>query len=291
MAGKKGDSAAPTVDPIVAANLRVLNHVVGISSVDMVRKDHQGEIAAGDVVRLFLEHQVITSMDTLMSLDIEVFKTNPFLNKDGETMVLSAGHAVNLINIKYWAEHLQTQKEAILEISEWLALTRQDYQKFTVLVLPRLKKMQYNVKPSQRSAVSDFSRSIKCDKTQYPKLLKEEEFDQWNRSFRTTIRTQEMEVLINGNFKPITQDEKELWPMQQKFGYSVFEWALQTDTGKDLVCQYEDSFDAQALYHDLVTFHRESTAASLNAGDLLEYLTNTKYDSNWSLGAKQFVLH
>jgi hypothetical protein len=293
MAGKKGDTnpVAAALNPVAAAHLAVLKHIVGISSVDMVNKDQQGEIAAGDVVKLFLEQQDVTSMATLMSMEPEDFKTQFFLNKDGDTVNLSVGHAINLINLKYWGEHLHTQKDAVLEVSEWLALTRQDYQKFTVLTLPRLKRMQYNVKPSQRSAGSDFSRSIKRDKTQYTKLLKEEDFDQWNRSFRTTIRTQELDPLIKADFKPTTPDEIELWPMQQKFGYSVFEWALQTDTGKDLVRQYEDSFDAQALYRDLVTFHRESTAASLNAGDLLEYLTNTKYDSNWSLGAKQFVLH
>ena len=114
--------------------------------------------------------------------------------------------------------------------------------------------MQYNVKPSQRSAGSDFSRSIKRDKTQYPKLLKEEEFDQWNCSFRSTIRTPELEPLIDEKLKPTTPDEHELWPMQQKFGYSVFDWALQTDTGKDLVRTYEESGDAQSLYRNLVSF-------------------------------------
>jgi hypothetical protein len=112
MAGKKGDTnpVAAALNPVAAAHLAVLKHIVGISSVDMVNKDQQGEIAAGDVVKLFLEQQDVTSMATLMSMEPEDFKTQFFLNKDGDTVNLSVGHAINLINLKYWGEHLHTQQ-------------------------------------------------------------------------------------------------------------------------------------------------------------------------------------
>ena len=104
VAGKKGASAV-AANPIAMANLKVLQHIVAISSVDMVNKDQQGEIAAGDVVKLFLEQQDVTSMTTLISMEPEDFKSNIFLSKSGEKMTLSVGHATNLINIKYWGEH------------------------------------------------------------------------------------------------------------------------------------------------------------------------------------------
>ena len=160
---------------------------------------------------------------------------------------------------------------------------------------PAARSSAQSSKPSgsfARPPADDFKRSVKRDKAHYKVLKTNKEWDNWNRSTVATARSHGCENVLDPNYKPQTQEEKDLFDEQQKFMYSVFEENLQTNKGKHYVRQYIDTYDAQKIYRDLAEYATESTAASLSRSDLLEYITTyTLHDSGWKGSSEVFILN
>ena len=72
--------------------------------------------------------------------------------------------------------------------------------------------------------------------------------------------------------------------------HSVFASALQTDIGKKYVREHESDYDAQEAYKKLVDFYTNSTKASMNAADILSYITAAKIET-WKGTSQSFILH
>lgn len=73
----------------------------------------------------------------------------------------------------------------------------------------------------------------------------------------------------------------------------MFERTLKIDDGKDLVRKHHSTHDAQRVYTDLKAFSLKSTTASLNAPDLLTYITSARLgdNSSWLGSALGFITH
>jgi hypothetical protein len=78
---------------------------------------------------------------------------------------------------------------------------------------------------------------------------------------------------------------------KQKYLYAVFEKKLQMDKGKALVCEYEATSDAQAVYAALLDHYTKSVKASLDQSQHMVYITTIKIgDGSWHGSAVSFVL-
>ncbi len=90
----------------------------------------------------------------------------------------------------------------------------------------------------------------------------------------------------------VTQDDKDLFREKQKYMFAVFDCILLTDTGKALVLEHENDFDAQKIYAEIVKFYLKSTKASLDSSNLLSYITSAHLGSCiWKGSTYCFVLH
>jgi hypothetical protein len=121
------------------------------------------------------------------------------------------------------------------------------------------------VKPSSSNSFSPadiFRRGIKRDPTLFS-VLKDEKFnDSWHRSFVNQARAQDVSEVLDSSYKPKTPTEVDLFTEKQKYVYAILESKVLTDRGKAIVREYEDTFDAQAVYQKLVEHHLRSTKAS-----------------------------
>jgi succinylglutamate desuccinylase len=83
-----------------------------------------------------------------------------------------------------------------------------------------------------------------------------------------------------------------LFEEKQKFMYAVFEKTLLIDKGKALVCQNQQSFNAQQIYKELSAYAMQSTKATMAASSLLSYITSTNLgDGKWQGSTHAFILH
>ena len=74
------------------------------------------------------------------------------------------------------------------------------------------------------SALNDFKRGIKRDKSHYKELKDDKQWDRWQRATIDTARSHGCEEVFDPGYDPafIYQEEEEIFDEKQKFMYSVF---------------------------------------------------------------------
>ena len=111
-------------------------------------------------------------------------------------------------------------------------------------------------------------------------MKEDKQWDDWNRSTLATAYSHACENIFT-DYVPRTDEAKELFFEQQKFIYSVFESCLKTSMGRYCVHKLQHTFDTQAIYKEMVTYANDSTQATLDTDELLNYIaTNKLHTSN-----------
>ena len=97
--------------------------------------------------------------------------------------------------------------------------------------------------------------------------------DVWHRTFTSTAISHECGEILDPKYQPKKDpDSQKLWKAKQNFMFSILDYVLQTDKGKDLVRKHEDKKDAQAIYKDLHDYRKTSTAASISSSESFDYI-------------------
>ena len=138
-----------------------------------------------------------------------------------------------------------------------------------------------------------FRRGIKRDPTAFTTLKTEQGWDQWNRNTRAVTRAQGCGEVLDETYTPVSTDEIEVFAEKQIYMFSVFIKTVLTDVGKKSVRAHEAASDAQAIYLELVDYHTTSVKSTLDATQLLHYITNAKLGtgSTWKGSTQSFLLH
>ena len=89
-------------------------------------------------------------------------------------------------------------------------------------------------------------------------------------------RAQDVSEVLDASYKPKTQSEIDLFTEKQKYVYAVLESKVLTDRGKAIVREYEETFNAQAVYQKLVEHHLRSTKALIESSTILSYITSVR---------------
>ena len=74
--------------------------------------------------------------------------------------------------------------------------------------------------------------------------------------------------------------------------YAVFTKTLLTDKGRSLVSEHDRDGDAQTIYRELFLHAKRSTKASVDASDLLAYITTSRLGTGlWKGSTESFIIH
>jgi hypothetical protein len=198
------------------------------------------------------------------------------------TDVREPGYAATeiLTRMKWFARyvlHMEGIKE--LSVDDWKHhATPQNFKDFNVNVYEALDKdailgkpslitsSTSNIRnPSKSSLAQEFQKGVKRDKLQYEKFTKNNEFPRWNRSVRATAKSHGCENVLDPTYVPTPPEEAELFELQNAFMYSVWDYILLTDKGKEIVIDHEMDQDGQKVYSDLVDHYTKSIDAELNS--------------------------
>ena len=158
----------------------------------------------------------------------------------------------------------------------------------TVQPPPNLRPSN-NPKPAYSPAES-FIKSIKRDVSLFTTFKYGKFWDNWRRNTLATARAQDVDETFDHQHVPQTDDDKDLFVEKQKFMCSVFTKVKLTNRGKRHAREDEIDFDAQKACQKLAAFCTESTAARVNASDLLTYITSAQIDS-WKGTSESFIIH
>ena len=131
-----------------------------------------------------------------------------------------------------------------IDDTDWINLTQAEFDLFRIDPTNLLRVTaattatsapRTNSSSIKYTAVDLFRRGIKRDPSLFPQLKDEKYNDNWHRTFETQARAQDVHNVVNPNYKPMTQEEMDLFVEQQKYVYAVLESKVLTDFGKSLV--------------------------------------------------------
>ncbi|EEC51029.1 predicted protein [Phaeodactylum tricornutum CCAP 1055/1] len=252
----------------------------------------------GHPICLSFAQQGYESADDLLCIfenELETLEFIPLAPADGpETTAPIIRHFLR------WQASLERQKGTPLKNSELAALNNKD---FVLYRRSALGQVSSTVAPivtnpnaaiptaKTRSAVEDFKRGIKRDKTHYPVLKDDRYWDNFYRSFVVTAVSHNVEKVLDPSYLPTDPLEKSLFEEQNKFVYSALEHTLQTDMGINIVREHSFDFNAQEVFRKVVKHYTESASAKISSSTTLGYLTTAKYSSSWTGTAEGFILH
>ena len=154
-------------------------------------------------IRQFVDQNEIDSLYTLAVLPYEEILNTQFqfypldyADTDGvpSFKAMRKGNAYLLLNLRKWILSLVQQARSIdEELSDhaWMSLTKAEFQRYFLDDTPYgpsvkeeiLQSRSSNYNNKTKSSAEEFNKGIKRDKTQYTMLSKDEDHDNWHRSF------------------------------------------------------------------------------------------------------------
>ena len=212
--------------------------------------------------------------------------------------VLPRSYKFMLWIIKQYYIYQQSQGSPIGD--DWTSLTSDEYNEFRTsmaLIAPLVAIGTPNVSSSSitstssrtQDPIADFKKGIKWDATLFTLFKDEMQWDAWQQNTLAQARAQGVEDVLDVNYSPSSPEEQALFLEKQKYMYAVFVQTLLTDQGKALVRQYEASSDAQGVFKALLEHATQSTKASLEQSELLQYITSAKIGEGFEGSAHKFI--
>ena len=133
-------------------------------------------------------------------------------------------------------------------------------------------------------------RKIPRKPEDYPELTSDKGWESWYRLVKARARQHHTQDVLDPNYVPTTQDEKELWQEQQVFMYVALAVKALTDAGKTAVRKHEKTFDAQQVMVDLVAHYSKSMTATLTKNDVFSEIVNMTI-IGWPGTQEQYLLN
>ena len=217
-----------------------------------------------------------------------------------KTVPIRRGDVGMLKCFKAYVNHRNISGTPIYD-TDWINLTQAEFDLFRIDPTNLLRVTaattatsapRTNSSSIKYTAVDLFRRGIKRDPSLFPQLKDEKYNDNWHRTFETQARAQDVHNVVNPNYKPMTQEEMDLFVEQQKYVYAVLESKVLTDFGKSLVRDHELDFDAQSVYKKLRAHHLKSTKAMIESSSLLSYITSVRLgNGEWKGSTESFIIN
>ena len=73
--------------------------------------------------------------------------------------------------------------------------------------------------------------------------------------------------------------------------YTVFDYTIQIDKGREFITRYQSDRDAQKIYAAMLQYRTTSTAAEINKTKIFDHLSSQQFDEQWSQGAVKFITY
>jgi hypothetical protein len=100
-----------------------------------------------------------------------------------------------------------------------------------------------------------------------------------------------IEQILDGEYKPSTPAETELFQQQQNFAYSVFTRCLKTSKSLKFLREYEATHNAQALYKDLVQAYEGGVSAELREEAIRADIQKLHLNASWNRPLEAFLVN
>jgi hypothetical protein len=226
-----------------------------------------------------------TDLFTLRRVDVEALTYIDTTVQPPIRKHIPMGNQTRLLAPQGFREFTKDKFKKEMNTSDWIFTTEDDINRY----LLSSDYMYFNnsngtstvpgtapgvTKPN--SLIEAFKKSMKREPSQFKNFNDKRYWATWHLQFVATAQAQDLDDIINPNYVPTTQDDKDLFTLKQKYLFSIFTTILQTDEGKALVRNQQQlrTFDAQSIFAELHKYHTDSTQSELTATEIMQFITS-----------------
>jgi hypothetical protein len=243
-----------------------------------------------------LEQNGYEDIRDLLPLAIDDIESLKYTEKDANNKTITKDllkpHAKLLECFLRYTKHRMVQGNPI---TDWTTVTQEEFDDFrssTAWLIAGPPTGGATTAPRTRDPVQDFKKGIKRDPSNFTSLKDEKQWDNWKRTMLAQATAQDVAEVLDPTYAPTSIDDTRLFAEKQKYMYAVLEKNVQTDTGKRLVREHLNDYDAQEVFKKLTEHANKSTKASIEAAAKLSYVTSVKVgDGKWNGTASGFINH
>jgi len=256
-----------------------------------------GIIDITDITDIMNANGIIDPMTLVGMDDASISKLNLPKNQKQPAKRLNIGQQISL---KYFKEYVIYQGYHQKPITDINHIDRVHFQDNRTRYL-ELQVFNTNVTSNQgtttisntnTSPLTEFRRGIKRSIKDYPELKDEGKWKDWYRDMKNVAHTHGVQRVLNSSYTPIGADDIALFQEENYFIYAVLDRNVKISQGKAYVREHENDMDGQTVMTKLMNYLTKSTKASLQASELLTYITTAKLgDGTWKGKAQEFILH
>ena len=202
-----------------------------------------------DPLAISLKKQKVNDILSLLAFSDAQIDGFTYMEPVGEGVQAETSVPVHQLNLLRILKAYNSYRQSIDPIAAWTDVTEDDFVEFRIVEYdPDVSYRPTSSIPlsSPRSGGSTpvpskpkdteaelFRTSIKKDKSQYPVLKEEKQWDSWYRSVKAMAKIHGCSNVLDTTYVPATTEELELFGEHQVFMYSVFDEKLQTDMGEN----------------------------------------------------------
>ena len=268
-----GDSQAR----VTTRSTTALDHVL-----DNVMLDNQGN---GAIRKALIAAGVrsVNDFELLMNEDIDLLE---YEQDDGSTQQLSIIQKRMLKNMLAYADENELKTK-----DDWLVIDRKTFLKYGQRARQAQAQPQALTGSAQTvsSSADEFKKGMKRSFADYKPLSDDTKWQTWNRHLHSVAMTHGTEKVLDPEYKPVSNEDIELFAEQKKFMYTVFDRTLHTAKSLKFVRQHEKDKNAQALYEELVDAYQKGTTGHLNVDKKEDELKAMVLDSKWNKPLKSWL--
>ena len=271
-------------------------------------QDEVLDVQSGDDIQLLISQMKIKTVTQFLNIiHINNWGKDLTLTFTDSTRPIDQVSRGKLVQFYLFNKYKNQFEDEGDEFTDWSSLQYKDFERFQARCLsesdfdqsitPRKPPSRTTTAttlttPRQTSALAAFEKGIKRDPNAFEVLSKEKNLDSWLRCTRAEMKAQNVYNICDPNYiSPTDPDDHAVDAKKQDYLYAVFHKVLKTSSGMQLITKHEKDADkATKIWSALLQHAKESTDATINAQNLLEYIMTANI-ANQTGSTYDFVLN
>jgi hypothetical protein len=234
-----------------------------------------------DLVKALIENGLVT-MNQILSCPDEILYGLKILDTDAggrlpKYKTILPGSVVFVLNLKRFNEYIYATEG---DHPNWFYVTKEEFhQTWKTIVTTNLQQAPVSIPKATSPVKTDNLVALfhqqKRDQAVFPVLTDNKYWDKYYRLLQAVTAAHDMSDVLDPHYVPSTPEAEEVFALKNKWMYSTFYNTIKTDHGQEVLRRLQNTGPhvTQLAFSDIQAFAVKGAAATLQASELLTYLT------------------
>ena len=139
--------------------------------------------------------------------------------------------------------------------------------------------------------LTNWHRGVKKDPKVFRTLSKDFKYAEWREHLESQLPAQGLQELIDPNYSPSDDVEKELFKLKQQWLYAALINVIEEDKGKEILRRHHKDHDARKALEEIHDYFTKDTNKNIRTDELRAFLSTAKFGPGYRGTAQHFLAY